>query len=90
MLSSFIHFLLVEVASAPARYGKRSQSNTKGVTEKVGTVAVTALTFQDLDVMGAVNPFSASRLVVRSRLEDPWFWKAHESKRYVDCETDTM
>ncbi|KAL5808055.1 hypothetical protein ACOSQ3_028746 [Xanthoceras sorbifolium] len=22
-------------------------------------------------------------LIVRSRLEDPWFWKAHESERYV-------
>nr|BAC42879.1 unknown protein [Arabidopsis thaliana] len=29
MPSSFIHFLLVAVASAPARYGQRSQSNTK-------------------------------------------------------------
>ncbi|KAK9195525.1 hypothetical protein WN943_003647 [Citrus x changshan-huyou] len=24
-------------------------------------------------------------LIVRSRLEDPWFWKAHESERYVEC-----
>ena len=29
-------------------------------------------------------------LIVRSRLEDPWFWKAHESERYVECATDTM
>ena len=28
-------------------------------------------------------------LIVRSRLEDPWFWKAHESERYVECATDT-
>lgn len=27
-------------------------------------------------------------LIVRSRLEDPWFWKAHESERYVECATD--
>ncbi|KAK9217711.1 hypothetical protein WN943_006339 [Citrus x changshan-huyou] len=24
-------------------------------------------------------------LIVRSRLEDPWFWKAHESERSVEC-----
>ena len=28
-------------------------------------------------------------LIVRSWLEDPWFWKAHESERYVECATDT-
>jgi len=28
-------------------------------------------------------------LIVRSGLEDPWFWKAHESERYVECATDT-
>ena len=28
-------------------------------------------------------------LIVRSRLEDPWFWKAHESERYVECAIDT-
>ncbi|KAK8538905.1 hypothetical protein V6N12_034612 [Hibiscus sabdariffa] len=28
-------------------------------------------------------------LIVRSRLEDPWFWKAHESERYVECATNT-
>lgn len=28
-------------------------------------------------------------LIVRSRLEYPWFWKAHESERYVECATDT-
>nr|GFA41958.1 hypothetical protein [Tanacetum cinerariifolium] len=27
-------------------------------------------------------------LIVHSRLEDPWFWKAHESERYVECATD--
>ena len=104
MPSSFIHFLLVAVAYAPARYKQRSQSNTKGVTEKVGTVSATAMTFQDLDVlrlasqnslklycgMGAANLFSAARLVLRSSLEDPWSWKAHESERYVECATDTM
>ncbi|OMP10990.1 hypothetical protein COLO4_04100 [Corchorus olitorius] len=24
-----------------------------------------------------------------NRFEDPWFWKAHESERYVECATDT-
>ena len=28
-------------------------------------------------------------LIVRSRLEYPWFWKAHESERYVECATET-
>lgn len=28
-------------------------------------------------------------LIVRSWLEYPWFWKAHESERYVECATDT-
>ena len=28
-------------------------------------------------------------LIVRSRLEYPWFWKAHESERYYECATDT-
>ncbi|KAF8057223.1 hypothetical protein N665_1263s0018 [Sinapis alba] len=28
-------------------------------------------------------------LLVASSLEDPWFWKAHESERYVECATDT-
>ena len=28
-------------------------------------------------------------LIVRSRLEYPRFWKAHESERYVECATDT-
>ena len=28
-------------------------------------------------------------LIVRSWLEDPWFWKAHESERYVECAIDT-
>ncbi|KAI5658252.1 hypothetical protein M9H77_27045 [Catharanthus roseus] len=27
-------------------------------------------------------------LIVRSRIEDPWFWKAHGSERYVECATD--
>ncbi|KAK2649394.1 hypothetical protein Ddye_016883 [Dipteronia dyeriana] len=28
-------------------------------------------------------------LIVHSKLEDPWFLKAHESERYVECATDT-
>lgn len=42
--------------------------------------------------MGAYHPFAAARLANRTqqaRITRPWFWKAHESERYVECATDT-
>ncbi|KAK7375830.1 hypothetical protein VNO78_35142 [Psophocarpus tetragonolobus] len=40
MPSSFIHFLLVAAASAPARYGRRGQSNTKQARKALSILLV--------------------------------------------------
>jgi len=40
MPSSFINFLLVAAASAPARYGRRSQSNTKQARKALSILLV--------------------------------------------------
>ncbi|KAL8102162.1 hypothetical protein AgCh_026888 [Apium graveolens] len=68
---------------------KRESQGSASMVEKSahGDVAIFWI-LRDWDKKRKYNP-PIGWLIVRSRFEDPWFWKAHESERYVECATDT-